>query len=578
MTLLIVSFIAGILTILAPCILPVLPIILGRSVEGDDTYKPLIISGSLAISVVVFTLLLKASTALIDIPFYIWTYISGGIILFFGFITLFPVTWEKFASLFKFSIKSNQILGKSAQKKGIWGDILVGASLGPVFSSCSPTYFLIIATVLPQSYGIGIIYMIAYALGLSLMLVLIGYIGQRFAKRLTSFADPKGWFKRILGILFLIVGLAIVTGYDKKVEAALLDVGFLDVTKIEHRLLQDPMDEMKDKGMDVNEEKQVRMNKAQFYPRYTDIVNPSGFVNTDGINITDLIGKKVILVDFWTYSCINCQRTIPYLTSWYDKYQDAGFEIVSVHTPEFAFEKKIENVEKAAQSFGITYPIVLDNDYATWRAYKNNYWPRKYLIDIDGFVVYDHIGEGAYEETEQKIQELLAERGERLGEYKEMDMPISINLTETSQAKSPEIYFGSLRNTTLGNGVSGRKGEQSFVFSSSNNKRDTLYLNGIWNINSEYAETVDEKTSVKFKYYADKVFMVAEADDLTNVRVLRDGVDVGSFGGVDIENSQFEIQESRLYHLIDEADGASEHTLEFIIDGPGVRVYTFTFG
>ena len=183
MTLLLISFVAGILTILAPCILPVLPIVLGRSVEGSSKLKPLIISLSLAVSVVVFTLALKASTVFIDIPQNTWSYVSGGIIIIFGIISLFPGIWEKFAGLFKFSIKSNQALGKSSQKKGIWGDILVGVSLGPVFSSCSPTYFLLIATVLPQSYTKGVLYISVYALGLSLMLLLIGYIGQRFAKR-----------------------------------------------------------------------------------------------------------------------------------------------------------------------------------------------------------------------------------------------------------------------------------------------------------------------------------------------------------------------------------------------------------
>ncbi|MBT3539102.1 redoxin domain-containing protein [Candidatus Parcubacteria bacterium] len=565
------------MTILAPCILPVLPIVLGRSVEGNNKYKPLIISGSLAVSVVVFTLLLKASTALIDIPFSTWSYVSGGIIIFFGLITLFPSPWEKLSSFFKFSIKSNKVLGKNSQKKGVVGDILVGASLGPVFSSCSPTYFLIIATVLPQNYFVGTIYIIAYALGLSLMLLLIGYIGQKFASKLTSLANPKGLFKRILGILFLIVGIAIITGYDKKVEAKLLDTGFIDVTKIEQKLLAEPMDEMEDKGMEVDIEKQARMNKEQFYPKYTDIDSPSDFVNTDGITIEELIGKKVILVDFWTYSCINCQRTLPYLTSWYDKYRDMGLEIVSIHTPEFAFEKKKENVIDAAERFGIEYPIVLDNEYTTWAAYKNRYWPRKYIIDIDGFVVYDHIGEGAYEETELKIQELLNERSRRLDEQAEVDLDFSRNLGDKSQAKSPEIYFGSARNSRLGNGISGSSGEQELSFLDDDDSLNVLYLQGLWNMDPEHVETLGQENRVKFRYNADKVFMVADADESVSVRVLRDGVDVGTYGGSDVVDSSFEIKESRLYHLIDESK-AGEHTLEFIIDGPGVRLYAFTFG
>src|SRR3989344_7615215 len=134
--------------------------------------------------------------------------------------------------------------------------------------------------------------------------------------------------------------------------------------------------------------------------KYKEIVNPSGFVNTDGITVGSQVGKKVVLVDFMTYSCINCQRTFPYLNAWYKKYKDQGLEIIGIHTPEFAFEKDIENVREAMKRFGIMHPVVLDNDYATWRAYGNRFWPRKYLIDIHGDIVYDHIGEGAYEETE----------------------------------------------------------------------------------------------------------------------------------------------------------------------------------
>jgi len=154
--------------------------------------------------------------------------------------------------------------------------------------------------------------------------------------------------------------------------------------------------------------------KEKIYPAAKEIVAPAGFINVDNVKIQDLIGKKVILVDFWTYSCINCQRTLPYLTSWYEKYKDQGLEIIGVHTPEFEFEKKIENVQWAIDKYGIKYPVALDNDYGTWNAYANRYWPRKYLIDIDGYVVYDHIGEGAYDATEKKIQELLRERMVRL--------------------------------------------------------------------------------------------------------------------------------------------------------------------
>ena len=148
-------------------------------------------------------------------------------------------------------------------------------------------------------------------------------------------------------------------------------------------------------------------NKEARYDKAKEISSPDGFINTAPITISELIGEKVILIDFWTYSCINCQRTLPYLNAWYEKYKDSGLAIVGIHTPEFGFEKEYDNVLAAAKKFGVTYPVVLDNDYATWRAYSNRYWPRKYLIDIDGYIVYDHSGEGAYDQTERKIQELL---------------------------------------------------------------------------------------------------------------------------------------------------------------------------
>src|SRR3989338_266338 len=159
-------------------------------------------------------------------------------------------------------------------------------------------------------------------------------------------------------------------------------------------------------------------DKMKRYELAKEITTPDDFINTDSkpITIGEFVGKKVVLIDFWTYSCINCQRTTPYLNAWDEKYKDKGLVIIGIHTPEFEFEKDYNNVKAAVEKFGIQFPVVLDNDYSTWTAYRNQYWPRKYLIDIDGYIVYDHIGEGAYEETEKKIQEALSERMTILGE------------------------------------------------------------------------------------------------------------------------------------------------------------------
>lgn len=238
MTFLAISFIAGVLTVLAPCILPLLPVVIGSSVSGRSKATPYIVVVSLALSIIVFTFALKVSTAFIEIPQSTWSYISGGILVVFGLTMLFPSLWSKVPGINKLSMGSNKVLGSGHQKNSVWGDVLVGASLGPIFTTCSPTYFVILASVLPASFALGITYLLAYVLGLSLILLLIALLGERFVGRLAVFSDPKSNFKRWFGILFVVLGLLIVFGLEKKIETAILDSGYFDITKVENALLQ----------------------------------------------------------------------------------------------------------------------------------------------------------------------------------------------------------------------------------------------------------------------------------------------------------------------------------------------------
>lgn len=319
--------------------------------------------------------------------------------------------------------------------------------------------------------------------------------------------------------------------------------------------------------------------KEKEFPKAIELVSPQGFINTDGIKIADLIGKKVIMVDFWTYSCINCQRTIPYLNAWYDKYKDKGLEIIGVHTPEFSFEKDINNVRDAVTRYSIKYPVVLDNNYTTWNAYQNKYWPRKYLIDIDGFIVYDHIGEGAYDETEMKIKDLLRERDAKLNTADTIDETIaSPSDVENAPALavSPETYFGANRNTSL---ISNRGLVGEFDFTEpSGTDLGYLYLSGKWNIDSEFAQNKSAGAKIIYRFHANKVFLVASSDTETTAKVLIDGKPVTSaVAGADVKNGEVKIKEDRLYRLIEDA-GPGEHVIEIILGTSGVKAYTFTFG
>lgn len=234
---LLISLIAGFLTVLAPCILPLLPVIIGSSTTSKTLSRPIRIIISLSVSIIVFTLLLKASSALIDIPPKFWTWTSGLILLIYGVVTLFPQIWDKIAVKLKLNSGSNKLLAKGVQKDNGWGDILIGASLGPIFSSCSPTFATIVVAVLPASYLTGLVYLVTYVIGLAIPLLLIATLGQRFSEKLDALSDPKGKFKRIIAIIFIIVGVLIITGSDKKIEAWLIEQGLYDgIIQLEEQL------------------------------------------------------------------------------------------------------------------------------------------------------------------------------------------------------------------------------------------------------------------------------------------------------------------------------------------------------
>jgi cytochrome c biogenesis protein CcdA/thiol-disulfide isomerase/thioredoxin len=607
MILLVLSFVAGVLTVLAPCILPLLPVIVGGSLgaagETASKRKVFVIVGSLGLSVIAFTLLLKASTALISIPPYFWTWLSGGIVLLFGATLLFPGLWEKLPFLARVSADSNKLVGVGYQKKSFWGDVLIGAALGPVFSTCSPTYFIVLATVLPQNITLGVIYLLAYAAGLCLMLLLVGLLGQRLADRLGVVADSRGLFKRVLGVVFIFVGLVIITGWDKQIQIKLLDAGIYDITKIEQMLLELRGEDvtMCANGMCFGPDASAltstssiaaAANEAQKsirYPKAPEITSPDGYVNTSGnpITIGEFKGKKVVLIDFWTYSCINCQRTIPYLKAWDEKYRDQGLQIIGLHTPEFAFERVQANVEKAVRDFGLKYPSVLDNAYGTWNAFGNSYWPRKYLIDIDGYIVYDHIGEGGYAETEKAIQAALAERADRLGgamPSKDIAAPGGVVAVNHTAVGSPETYFGAWRNENFGNGTPGQTGSKMFTYTG-NAEPNAFYLDGSWNVQSEFAQTaLNETARLIYNYQAKNVYLVAGSShkNIIEVEVQRDGKPLEKANaGIDVifkdGKSYLQIGANTLYHVVGDTD-YGQHIVEFITNSPGFQIYTFTFG
>lgn len=305
-----------------------------------------------------------------------------------------------------------------------------------------------------------------------------------------------------------------------------------------------------------------------FLTKAPEIAGINLWINSAPLKIGELKGN-VVLVDFWTYTCINCIRTIPYLNSWYEKYKDKGLVIIGVHTPEFEFEKDYNNVKAAVEKYGIKYPVVQDNDYATWKAYDNLYWPHEYLIDKDGFIVHDHIGEGAYEETEAKIQELLGNVQEKKSTPQGA---ISIDYTKVA---SPETYFGAMRNDYLGNGAPHALGIQTLA-EPKEILPNKLYLVGDWKFDREFAENINP-AKIEYRYNAKAVYLVSSSNQGATMRVFLDGKPVGKEAGADVISGRVTIKEDRLYRII-EGDNYGEHVLELLIENPGLMPFAFTFG
>ena len=315
-----------------------------------------------------------------------------------------------------------------------------------------------------------------------------------------------------------------------------------------------------------------------------EIADPTGFINVaPGFKLSSIIGQKVILLDFWTYSCINCVRTIPYLNAWYQKYAASGLEIVGIHTPEFDFEKDITNVQNAVAEYGIHYPVVLDSNYGTWNAYNNLYWPHEYLIDMAGYIVHDQVGEGNYGETEAEIQKLLTQRAQILGLDPSTIPTSTVNITPSNlnEIQSPETYFGAERNSLLENGTMMTNGNQTLTApTASTIQPNQLYLGGTWDFEDQYATNVDAGATITYKYDAGNVYMVAAgAASGTTVEVMQDGAPISAAdAGTDVHNGAVVISGNRLYNLVKNADGGGEHTLQLIVETPGLQAFTFTFG
>ena len=434
-----VSLIAGIFTAFTPCVLPILPVMLAGEVgDRKDTYKVFRIILSLCISIIVCTLLLKYSTIFIGIsPTHLRVF-SGVIIILVAIAIFFPYAWA--AIITKLTIRNTvqRLSGKLfMQTVPRYRDYVLGATLGPIFSSCSPTYFVIVATVLPSNLTQGIIYLIIYCVGLAFSLYIISIFGESLIRYLNSNTIMEKITTKSIALVLFITGILIIFGYDSYIEQQVPTSATL--SKIEGTLLETVNKSPAMSSQEVPKEIPAATSQAQresgtsnnkalipvvsnVKPVLQSVINTtngmtftpelsgiSGYLNThEKITIADALSKnKVVVVFFWTFGCINCKRALPSLNDLYAKYHDKGLEVIGIHTPEFAYERVEKNVQDAMKKLGVKFPVVLDNDYSTWKSFDNNYWPRKYIIVPTGEIIYEHAGEGAYSEIETIVANIV---------------------------------------------------------------------------------------------------------------------------------------------------------------------------
>src|SRR5256885_991453 len=310
-----------------------------------------------------------------------------------------------------------------------------------------------------------------------------------------------------------------------------------------------------------------------------DLAGISGYINTTPEDLKNAMKNKVILYDFWTYSCINCIRTLPYITAWNEKYADKGLLIIGVHSPEFEFEKDINNVKLAVQKFSIKYPVVLDSDHQTWAAFGNQYWPREYITDYQGYIRHDHIGEGNYDETEKVIQQLLDERSKHLGLNIQADQSL-VNMPEYqfSNSQTPELYFGynfvEGRNY-LGNSEGFNPGQTVTYSLPTQQNRDNYYLDGKWQNLPDSMKLVSDNGKIILSYFANSVHIVAANNSTLQISLGGNSIK-SDYSGDDVQNATVHTSENRLYNIVSTSQAGS-HTL-IITAKPGFQIYTFTFG
>jgi cytochrome c biogenesis protein CcdA/thiol-disulfide isomerase/thioredoxin len=589
------GFIAGAATAVSPCVLPVLPIALSAGATGGRR-RPLGIVAGLTVS---FTFAIVALVYVIDalgLPGALVRDVAIGVLLAFGVVLVVPPLAARFEA---WASRLTSRLGgaRRADADGFWSGTILGASLGILYAPCASAVLAgVIVVTASQDFSAGrLAVALAYALGSASVLYLLMLGGRRLIRPL---ARRAGVLQVATGAVMIVVGLAMLGDYDlrfqREVVAELPSFlvnpaeGIQNADSAKTALASisgvSPHGLGTRAGEGSEEEEITRTppsrlaaekSKLPSYGPAPEFTDTERWFNTPGerpLTMRQLRGK-VVLVDFWTYSCVNCIRTLPYLNAWYQRYHRDGFVIVGVHSPEFPFEREAGNVEAAIGREGIRYPVVQDNELGTWEAYGNQYWPAEYFIDAKGEVRYAHFGEGEYEEKETVIRELLREAGERPG----TERAEAHGIAPSEGTTTPETYLGPYRAEDNANDAPDL-GQGSAEFTAPSELGENEWaLDGRWDVASE-SVTAGAGASLRLDFNARRVYLVlGSPDGPRKLEVFLDGKPISpADAGDDVDRGTVTVDSQRLYNLVD-LPAVEHHVLE-LRPQAGIMGYAFTFG
>jgi cytochrome c biogenesis protein CcdA/thiol-disulfide isomerase/thioredoxin len=575
--LLLFSFLAGFVTILAPCIWPVLPIVLSSSIAGKVSHqRPLGITLGVMLSFTIFTLFISYLVSIFHFNPNVLRLIAVVVIAFLGLTMIIPSLGIKFTSLV--SNLANIFAQKTLNtNSGFLSGFIIGLSLGIVWTPCAGPILASIAALSATNQVSFSVFLVtlAYIAGVGVPLFIFAYASQRIilrAKQLNKYASRV---QQVFGVIMILATVAIYTNYDQTLQLQLIakfPVLGTVVNGFENsKLVTSQLALLKNQPPAIVIDNNGLFNTNMPAP---DFVGINKWLNTNKpVTITSLKGK-VVLVDFWTYTCINCIRTLPHVTTWYDKYRQDGFVVIGVHTPEFQFEQDTGNVRSAIQTDNIHYPVAQDNQYATWNNYNNQYWPAEYLIDQNGNIRRTDFGEGNYDQMELAIQTLLKENGKKV-----TDKLSNLTNNTSNTDISLETYLGSNRMQYYFPNGSLSSGTQTFSLSN-NISQNTFSYGGVWTINSDYAVS-GENGAINYNFIAGKVYIILRPSraKINTVKVYLDGQVIDpSVAGTDVNSGIVNVDSDRLYNLVNLHGRTENHILKLEFQTPGIQVYTFTFG